>query len=86
VKHTVSPVGKKVRKVYELTDEGKELCRRLFRRFSSIVATAIEPSLSVCVHCGCKVYEGGHIERVDGKETMFCCEHCAASYRTGKDK
>ncbi len=80
VEHTINPVGKKKRKVYELTKEGKELCRRLFRRFATIVATAIEPSLNVCAHCGCKVYEGGHLERIDGTRTMFCCEHCAASY------
>jgi DNA-binding PadR family transcriptional regulator len=81
VKHTTKPVGKKKRKVYELTNEGKNLCGRLFKRFATIVATAVEPSLNVCTHCGCKVYEGGYAEKIDGKETMFCCEHCAAAYK-----
>jgi len=80
VRYSVKPVGEKERKVYELTDEGKELCGQLFRRFASLVSTAIEPSLNVCANCGCKVYEGGHMETINGKETMFCCEHCAASY------
>jgi len=81
VKHTVKPIGEKKRKIYELTDGGRDLCRRLFKRFAALVSTAIEPSLNVCAHCGCKVYEGGHIEIIDGKETMFCCKHCAESYK-----
>ena len=42
---------------------------------------AIEPKLTGCAHCGCKLYEGGHREKVGGKERMFCCCHCAHSYR-----
>ena len=80
-KHTTKAVGKKERKVYELTEKGKTLCTQLFKRFALIVATAIEPSLSICAHCGSKVYEGGHIEQIDEKETMFCCKYCAASYK-----
>ncbi|WP_287584353.1 helix-turn-helix transcriptional regulator [Candidatus Borrarchaeum sp.] len=82
LKSTLKPVGKKERKVYELTERGKELVTRLFKRFSSIVSTAIEPSLDVCAHCGCKVYEGAHIETIKGKKLTFCCKHCAATYKT----
>jgi DNA-binding PadR family transcriptional regulator len=85
-KHTVKSVGKKERKVYELTEKGKKFCTQLFKRFASIAETAIEPSLSVCAHCGSKVYEGGHLEEIDGKETMFCCKYCAASYRQEREK
>jgi DNA-binding PadR family transcriptional regulator len=81
VQHTVVPVGKRDRKVYELTEKGHDLCRRLFERFGALVATAIEPTLDVCAHCGCKVYEGGFLAEIDGKDTMFCCEHCAAHYQ-----
>jgi len=84
VKHAVKPVGRKQRKVYELTEEGKELCTRLFKRFASLVSTAIEGSLNTCASCGCKIYEGGHTEIIDGKETTFCCKHCAASYKQEK--
>ena len=86
VKHTIKPVGKKERKVYELTDEGRDLCRRLFKRFAALVSTAIEPSLNVCAHCGCKVYEGGYTETIDGKETTFCCKHCAESYKREREE
>lgn len=80
-KHTVKTVGKKGRKVFELTEKGKILCTRLFKRFAVIVETAIEHSLSICTHCGSKVYDGGHLEHINGKEIMFCCKYCAASYK-----
>ena len=81
VKHTIKPVGEKEKKVFELTKEGKELCTGLFKRFADLVSVAIEPSLYVCAHCGCKVYEGGYREVIEGKETAFCCMHCARSYK-----
>jgi DNA-binding PadR family transcriptional regulator len=84
VKHTIKPVGEKKRKVFELTEKGRELCTALFKRFAELVSIAIEPSLYVCAHCGCKVYEGGYREVIDGKETAFCCVHCAQSYKETK--
>jgi DNA-binding PadR family transcriptional regulator len=84
VKHSLKPTGDKIKKVFELTEEGRDLCTCLFKRFASLVSIAIEPSLSVCAHCGCKVYEGGYREVIDGKETAFCCMHCAASYKECK--
>ena len=81
VKHLLKPVGEKKKKVFELTEKGRELCRMLFKRFSALVSVAIEPSLAVCASCGCKVYEGGHREVIDGKEMNFCCVHCAQSYK-----
>jgi DNA-binding PadR family transcriptional regulator len=84
VKHKLKPVGAKEKKVFELTPKGKELSRNLFRRFSDLVSVAIEPSLKICASCGCKVYEGGHREVVDGKELTFCCIHCAQSFKKSK--
>lgn len=84
VRHTLQPVGDKVKKVFTLTDEGRELCTCLFKRFAGLVSIAIEPSLSVCAHCGCKVYEGAYKEVIDGKEMAFCCSHCAASFKENK--
>ena len=84
VTHIIRPVGEKEKKVFELTIEGKELCTGLFKRFAGLVSVAIEPSLYVCAHCGCKVYEGGYREVIDGKETTFCCMHCAHSYKEEK--
>jgi DNA-binding PadR family transcriptional regulator len=84
VKHTLKPVGAKKKKVFELTKEGNELCQLLFKRFSALVSIAIEPTLQMCAHCGCKVYEGGHREVIEGKEMTFCCVHCAESYKQEK--
>ena len=84
VKHTVKPVGDKERKIFKLTDEGRELCTGLFKRFAELVSIAITPSLDVCAHCGCKVYEGAYREVIDGKEMAFCCVHCAQSYKECK--
>jgi len=84
VKHTKKPVGEKEKKVFELTREGKEVCTRLFKRFANLISIALEPSLEVCAHCGCKVYEGGYREVIGGKETTFCCIHCANSYKEEK--
>jgi DNA-binding PadR family transcriptional regulator len=81
VKHRLESVGAKEKKVFELTKKGKELCESLFKRFSELVAVAIEPSLEVCASCGCKVYEGGYKERIRGKELAFCCVHCAESFK-----
>jgi DNA-binding PadR family transcriptional regulator len=84
IKHTIRPVGEKEKKVFELTKEGRQLATGLFKRFADLVSVAIEPSLYVCAHCGCKVYEGGYREVIDGKETTFCCMHCAQSYKEEK--
>jgi DNA-binding PadR family transcriptional regulator len=82
VKQIVIPIGEKEKKVYELTDEGNELCHRLFKRFAEIATTAIEPGLNICGHCGCKLYESGHKVTIDGKELTFCCKYCASSYKS----
>jgi DNA-binding PadR family transcriptional regulator len=81
VRHMLKPVGAKEKKVFELTDEGRKLCAQLFKRFSSLVSVAIEPSLEVCANCGCKLYEGGYKEVISGKEFTFCCIHCAESFK-----
>jgi DNA-binding PadR family transcriptional regulator len=75
-------VGDKERKVYTLTREGQRTSSMLMTRFSDLVSIVLEPKLTKCAHCGCKVYEGGHRERIEGKSLMFCCVHCAGSYKT----
>jgi DNA-binding PadR family transcriptional regulator len=84
VTHTKKPVGEKERKIFELTTAGRELCTNLFKRFAELISIAIEPSLYVCAHCGCKVYEGAYREVIDGKEMAFCCIHCAHAYKEAK--
>jgi DNA-binding PadR family transcriptional regulator len=81
VNHKLKPIGEKKKKVFKLTEKGKELCQQLFKRFSALVSVAIEPALEVCASCGCKVYEGGYKETIKGRATTFCCVHCARSYK-----
>ena len=75
------PVGKRPRREYCLTRKGRRSVGHLLERFASITAAAIESNLQVCASCGCKVYEGAHIEEIDGKQVAFCCHHCAAAYQ-----
>jgi DNA-binding PadR family transcriptional regulator len=84
VKHTLKAIGEKEKKVFELTAKGRELTTGLFKRFAELVSIAIEPSLDVCAHCGCKVYEGAYRETINGEELAFCCTHCARSYKETK--
>jgi hypothetical protein len=74
-------VGEKERKIYYLTEKGLEFTDRNFQRFAGIISTALETSLNICAHCGCKVYEGAHMEVIEGNEMTFCCIHCASHYR-----
>lgn len=76
--------GRRIKILYTMTPEGRRFSRRVFKRLSAIVSTAIEPSLSICANCGCKLYGAGHLERIDGQQLTFCCAHCAAAYRRSR--
>lgn len=73
--------GERDKKVYVLTPKGQKFCKKMLHRFSDIIELAIEPNLSKCTHCGCEVYKGGYLEKINGKNLMFCCMHCAASFK-----
>lgn len=75
------PVGKRPRREYCLTRKGRRAVSQLLKRFASITAAAFETNLQVCASCGCKVYEGAHIEEINGKQLAFCCPHCAKAYQ-----
>ena len=76
VQSSLEPVGRKPKKVYKLTEEGRQLATLLFKRLASLISIAVEPTLNICAHCGAKIFEGGHMEVIGGEETMFCCIHC----------
>lgn len=78
-------VGKRARVVYTMTSKGRRFSEGVFKRLSKIVSTALEPSMLRCAHCGAKLYEPGYTERVENKQVIFCCEHCAATYRQNGD-
>lgn len=69
------------RKQYTLTSEGKKFVKDFFDRSNELIMLAIQPSISVCAHCGCKVFKGGIEEKVKGRKLVFCCKYCKASYK-----
>lgn len=73
-------VGERTKIVYSMTPKGRRFSEKIFRRLSRIVSSAIESSLLSCANCGCKLYEAGHVEKIDGKPLSFCCVHCADAY------
>lgn len=73
--------GKRGKKIYALTDKGEKFVETKLRMFSNIISATIEKDLTVCAHCGCKVYEGGYKERIKDEKLVFCCKHCANSYK-----
>lgn len=77
----VQKTGKREKKTYVLTNEGKKFTKNMFNRFGDLIDIAIEPKLTTCAHCSCKVYEGGYTEKIKNKELKFCCMHCASSYK-----
>jgi len=74
-------IGKRDKKIYYLTQEGKNFTKDMFSKFGDLINIAIEPKISTCP-CGCKIYSGGHTERVKGKLMKFCCSHCAKMYKS----
>ncbi len=68
------------RKLYVLTEKGRELVEDTVDRISAIVEAIVESKVTVCANCGVKIYEGGVEVEVEGKKLRFCCEHCAANY------
>lgn len=70
---TIEEKGARGKKVYYLTEEGKDIVREQLDAFGEILQTAIEGEIEECENCGCEIYSGGHEE--SGK--TFCCKHCA---------
>ena len=75
-------VGKKSKKIYSLTQEGRKLSSDILKRLSSIMEIAIEPSLTLCAHCACKIYKGGYKKKFGSKALVFCCSSCAKSFNS----
>jgi DNA-binding PadR family transcriptional regulator len=77
----IKRTGKRDKKVYSLTQKGIDFTKNMFARFGGLIDIAVEPRLTTCAHCSCKVYQGGHSEKLKGKPLKFCCMHCASSFK-----
>ncbi|MBI2542271.1 PadR family transcriptional regulator [Candidatus Woesearchaeota archaeon] len=73
-------VGKRDKKTYHLTHEGKNFTKRMFSKFGDLITLAVKPRITTCP-CGCKIYSGGHAEKIRGKTMKFCCSHCAKIFK-----
>ncbi len=73
-------IGKRDKKVYILTEKGKNFTKHLFSKFGDLISIAIKPRITTCP-CGCMIYSGGHTEKVKGKTMKFCCSHCAKMFK-----
>lgn len=74
-------IGTREKKIYSLTNKGRKFTKGMINRFGDIIDIAVEPRLTKCVHCSCEIYKGGHKEKIESKELVFCCCHCAESYK-----
>jgi len=72
--------GAREKKVYSLTASGRSFVKGLLSRFGGLIDIAVEPKLNVCI-CGCEIYKGGYESVVNGKKRLFCCRHCADSFK-----
>ena len=73
-------VGKRDKKTYYLTPDGKNFTKQMFSKFGDLINISIEPRLTTCP-CGCKIYSGGYTEKMKGKIMKFCCSHCAKMFK-----
>ena len=73
-------IGKRDKKTYILTHEGKNFTKDMFSKFGDLINIAIEPKISICP-CGCKIFSGGYTVDVKGKAMKFCCSHCAKMFK-----
>ena len=76
----ITEKGGRGKKVYTLTDKGQKLVEHLVDRLGGLLEAVLEPRLTVCANCGCKIYEGGVGREFEGKVLVFCCIHCASNY------
>lgn len=74
-------IGKRDKKIFYLTNDGRNFTKQMFSKFGDLINVAIEPKITVCP-CGCKIYAGTYTEKIRGKLMKFCCSHCAKMYRS----
>ncbi len=73
--------GKRAKKHYTLTNQGKKFIKSLIERFGSITDILIKSKLETCAHCNCEIYKGAYKEKISKKMYTFCCSSCASSFK-----
>jgi len=67
--------GGRNKKIYSLTDDGKEFASEKLNSFGEILETSIQKQVEECENCGCEIYSGGYNECGQ----TYCCKHCASA-------
>lgn len=85
---------KRTRRVYRLTEEGQQTFSKVLKKFYNLIHEILDPWLTECAHCGCKIFKGHpdygeegeevYKEEIEGETLPFCCEHCARAFKTLK--
>ena len=73
--------GKREKKQYSLTKEGHKFTNDMLHKSSVMISATIGKKVKKGAQCDCKIYEGGHKDKIKGKESHFCCVHCANSFK-----
>ena len=68
-------------KIYKLTPPGKKFVHATLLKFHEIIQESIKEKIKKCTHCGCEIYNNKYSERINNKNLVFCCSHCAKSYK-----
>jgi len=68
-------------KGFKMTSSGETFVKRILNRFDNLIDVAIRPKLTICAHCGAKLYEDFHVEEINAKKMNFCCIHCAKVFK-----
>ncbi len=76
----IEKAGERDKKVYGLTPAGRKFVKSMLSKFANLIELAIEPSLTQCAHCGCKIFGGGFAKKIRGKSFAFCCKYCAKGF------
>lgn len=77
----INKTGKREKKIYVLTAEGRTFTKGMFSKFGDLINIAIEPRITTCP-CGCRIYAGGYTKKIKGKLVKFCCSHCAKTFKS----
>ncbi|QGA80898.1 PadR family transcriptional regulator [Candidatus Nanohalobium constans] len=73
--YVVSENGSRGKKIYSLTEEGKDFVGDQLDSFGEMLHAAIRDEIDECSHCSCKIYDNGYEDDGD----VFCCRHCAGA-------
>lgn len=77
--------GARSKSSYRLTIDGDALVRELITRMSNLLEARLEQLLESCHHCGVQLYDSKVTKEFDGKELLFCCEHCMSAFANMKN-